>query len=186
MLFGGAGALSSVVAHGLCWTKTRFDEPAWRMAAFEKSEPIVRIRCGVREVVAAAQRVAARERASIFLGVVNYTPEDDLVRHAKRVAAGAYKPVASTAANALLMKRKAFRFEREVRLLWLDRGATVLSERQISIDSRRDITQVMVSPHVKEIEYRRLAQEWATLGVGVPFVRSGILRVPSLGRSETA
>ena len=98
LLFDGPGALSDVAAHGLCWTTTKFDEPAWRMAAFRRSEPIVRIRCSVKAVLAAAQRSICAEPASVFLGVVSYKRQDDLVRHAKGLAAGLRKPVASTAA----------------------------------------------------------------------------------------
>jgi hypothetical protein len=175
LLFDQTGRLSNVAAHGLCWTTTKFDEPAWRMAAFNRSEPIVRIRCNLQAVLGATRREVASTPASAFIGAVSYKRQSDLLRHAQRFSDGLTKQVSSAAAELLLMKRNAFRFEREVRLLWLDRVSTETNQRYIRIDPEHDISQVMLSPYVDDGVHAALEQQWQRLSVNVPFVRSGFI-----------
>ena len=47
LLFEGPDRLAGVIAYGLCFSTSAFDEPAWRMYGFGKNVPIVRIGCRV-------------------------------------------------------------------------------------------------------------------------------------------
>lgn len=178
LLFDESRPMADVAAYGLCWTRTSFDEPSWRMAGFNRAEPIVRIKCDIQSIQRASYQAIADTPASVFLGAVNYKRQDDLLRNARHVSSASLKEVSHKAAEFLLMKRNAFRFEREVRLLWLDRANNHSQERFVPIDPKHDICQVMMSPHATMEQSALIRQEWLRLGVGVPLVRSGILRAP--------
>src|SRR6185437_11624865 len=59
-------------AYVLCWTRSQFDEPAWRMAGFQRTNPIIRIRCRVRDILAAANALAQQRPGAFFSGQVSY------------------------------------------------------------------------------------------------------------------
>src|ERR1700738_2400693 len=58
------GPLRQASAYALCWSRSRFDEPAWRMAGFQRTNPIIRIRCRVRDILTAASTLAAQRSGS--------------------------------------------------------------------------------------------------------------------------
>ena len=114
--------------------------------------------------------------ASLFLGTVRYQRERKLLELAQSVTAGSRKEVSRTAAAMLLHKRNAFRFEKEVRLLWLDREA-VQDGAFIEIDPVATINQVMTSPHAKLSEHQMI-QAYLS-GRGVESKRSALMRLPA-------
>src|SRR5579864_1559304 len=90
-VFDRAGPLHQTSAYVLCWSRSRFDEPAWRMAGFQRTNPIIRIRCRVRDILAAAGALAEQRPGSFFTGKVCYEREETLWRHARSVQAGEMK-----------------------------------------------------------------------------------------------
>lgn len=163
-LFGRNTSLAGVNAYALCWTTSSFDEPAWRMFGCEADSPIVRIRCNVRALLDAAARQTEGDPGSWFTGTVRYKPAARLEALAKEVNKGIHKEVARTAATMLLHKRNAFRFEREVRLLFLDRGPP-RDAVYLSIDVASVITDVMTSPHALTKQHATVCDYLRPLGV---------------------
>lgn len=155
MLFGGKGCLSGVQAYGLCWTSGRHDEPLWRMAAFRKSEPIVRIRCQPKAILDAGRALIKRRAGALYLGKVRYQGQLRLLEAARSIRSGSAKDVTRTAASMLLHKRNAFKFENEIRLLWLDRQS-VQDAVFIEIDPAAVIGQVMTSPYASQNEHMEI------------------------------
>lgn len=156
-LFGGENNLSGVQAYGLCWTSSTFDEPLWRLAAFgrTKKHPIVRIRCKLTNILRAGQSLIGTEDGSLYLGKVRYQRQRKLENAARIVKTGRLKDVSRTAASMLLQKRNAFRFEQEIRLLWLDRH----EERKgffIKVDPASDIDQIMTSPYATRKQHQEI------------------------------
>jgi hypothetical protein len=158
-LFDRTGPLHQASAYVLCWSRSHFDEPAWRMAGFQRTNPIIRIRCRVRDILTAAGALAEQRPGSFFTGKVCYEAEEELRRHAKSVRTGEIKAVTRIAASALLRKRTAFRFEKEVRTLWLDREPqnTALF---LPIDAKSVVKQVMCSPHTHPDQRAKIHQEF--------------------------
>jgi hypothetical protein len=174
LLFGRAGPLSGQRAYGLCWTTGIYDEPRWRMAAFRKTHPIVRIRCQVGPLLVACRSTLASRAGAFFLGTVRYAPESSLLAEARSVAAGARKEVTRSAATMLVRKRIAFAFEHEVRLLWLER-ATPVDAFYVDIDPTALIDQVMISPYA-DAEASTIRAAFRPHRVSVK--QSGIMRAP--------
>jgi hypothetical protein len=173
-LFERSGPLHETSAYVLCWSRSRYDEPAWRMAGFQRTNPIIRIRCRIRDILAAANALAAQRAGTFFTGKVCYEREEDLLRRASSVRTGEMKNVARAAANLLLRKRNAFRFEKEVRTLWLDREPqnTALF---LPIDAKSVVRQVMCSPYAHPEQRAKIHQEFKER-FGVEVVDSGILQ----------
>jgi len=150
------------------------------MAGFQRANPIIRIRCRVRDILTAANTLAQQRPGSFFTGKVCYEREEELLHRAKSVQAGEMKEVTRAAANLLLRKRYAFRFEKEVRALWLDREPqnTALF---LPIDAKSVVRQVMCSPHVHPDQRARIHQEFQER-FEVKVVDSGILHPPLLAQ----
>jgi hypothetical protein len=163
-LFNRPGVLSRTSAYALCWSRSRFDEPAWRMAGFGRTNAIVRIRLRVRDILTAASTFAEEQRGAFFFGSVRYEQERSLLRLGSAVLAGERKELARGAASLLLRKRNAFRFEREARTLWLDPEPQkkVLF---LPVDAKSAISQVMCSPHAHTDERAKIQQEFERFGV---------------------
>lgn len=160
-----AGAMPG--AYGMCWTRSYLDEPAWRAVGFNKTHPIVRIKCSIP---ALASALAAVEDHSIlfFLANVRYRPESKL----SQLAEGFHRPSRVRVASLLAHKRNAFQSEKEVRLLalTLDKAA---SELFIPIEPHELIAQVMISPHASEEQVQEIKTTLSPYGI--PCVRSLVL-----------
>ncbi|MER8761979.1 MULTISPECIES: hypothetical protein [unclassified Mesorhizobium] len=172
-LFNGPGPLAGIQAYGSCWTTGAYDEPRWRMAGFGNNTPIVRIRTRMSVMLNAAGHLIDNNAGSLFLGLVLYRGEDYLRKLAQSV--GSQKQVTRVAATMLLHKRYQFKFEDEVRLLWLDKqppGEWVF----IKVDPNTLIDQVMITPHATDAERQMIEDEFKS--IGVPCKSSLILREP--------
>jgi hypothetical protein len=141
--------------YAMCWNRSRYDEPAWRMIGFGRTNALVRIRCRVRSLLAAAATLAEQRKGEFYIGKVRYDKREPAVNDGLKSAAG-----------LLLHKSTASRFEHEVRALWFD------SEPQnkglfLPLDAQESITQVMCSPHAHPDVKARIKQEFEKFGVGV-------------------
>jgi len=180
-LFDRTGPFREISAYALCWSRSHFDEPAWRMAGFQRTNPIIRIRCRVRDILAAASALAVQRSGSFFTGKVCYEREEELWRRAKSLRAGETKEVIRMAANSLLRKRNAFRFEKEVRTLWLDREPqnTALF---LPVEAKSVVKQVMCSPHTHPDQRAKIHQEFEER-FGIKVADPRVLHEP-LGRTD--
>jgi hypothetical protein len=165
-VFNEPSPLHASSAYALCWSRSRFDEPAWRMVGFGRTNAIVRIRCRVQNILTAAAAFAAQRPGAFFIGKVRYEQDRTLQRRADALHAKEVKDASAAAANLLLRKSPALRFEREVRTLWFD------SEPQnkallLPIDAKSTVTQVMCSPHAHADVRARIHQEFDKFGVSV-------------------
>jgi len=172
--------LRGINAYALCWTLSRYDEPAWRMVGYGRSEPIVRITRPVGAILEAAKRHIEANRGTWFLGKVRYRPERRLRLLSERLSESAASPlkhVASTAASLLIRKRKAFRFEEEVRLIFLDRpGAPARPQLFLPIEIA-GITDVMTSPYADRGQRRNVIDGLKPFGLRPR--RSSVMNPPA-------
>jgi hypothetical protein len=177
-VFDRPGPLHQTSAYVLCWSRSHYDEPAWRMVGFQRTNPIIRIRCRLRDILAAASTLAEQRSGSFFAGKVRYEPEEKLWQRASSVQAGEIKEVTRAAANLVLRKRNAFRFEKEVRALWLDRESQSTAL-YLPINARSVVKQVMCSPHAHPDQRAKIHQEFKER-FGVEVIDSKILHPPRL------
>jgi hypothetical protein len=126
-------------------------------------------------MVDSAKGLITDSAGSAFLSRVQYRGERALVRPAQSVAEGSKKEVTRMAVTMLLQKRRAFKFEDEVRLLWLDKRA-LREGVYIDIEAKTFIDQVMITPHASPTETANIKREIKPFGV--PCLASGLLNSP--------
>jgi hypothetical protein len=173
-IFDRPGPVRQTNAYVLCWSRSHYDEPAWRMAGFQRTNPILRIRCRVRDVLSAAGTLAQQRPGAFFMGKVSYEPEADLWKRANSARTGEVKEPTRAVANLLLRKRKAFRFEKEIRSLWLDSESTKTAL-FVPIDPKTVVKQVMCSPYAHPDQRARIHEEFMDR-FGVKVIDPGVLR----------
>ena len=148
-LFRAGGPLRAANAYAFCWTTRTTDEPFWRLYScwcgpgHPDPQPAVRVSTTVGKLMDVMQQAVAPAPAKVFIGRVHYRSGKALGRVASTLRAG--KGVASEVASGLHLKRTAFRFESEVRALWVD-NLVRREETYVSIDPAKFIDQVMVGP----------------------------------------
>jgi hypothetical protein len=113
----------------------------------------------VRDIVSAAGTLAQQRPGSFFMGKVSYESMEDLWKRASSVRAGEVQEATRTAANLLLRKRNAFRFEKEVRAFWLD-SQPAKTALFVPIDPKTAVKQVMCSPYAHPDQRARIHQEF--------------------------
>lgn len=163
-VFRTSNTVHGMQAYALCWTIGRYDEPYWRIAAFQRPFPIVRIRSSVSSIVDMGARSTSGRNGSLYLGKVLYRPATALEALGKTLYSETHTPHANSTATMLLHKRNAFRFEKEVRLLWLETDAP-RDAFFIDIGPIGTITQVMISPYTEPTTARSMKSFVRNLGI---------------------
>jgi len=133
---------------GQCWTSNSLSEAMWGIYANDPNTRYLRIRSTPRKLLDAL--IAAHPKMpqdTCFVGKVEYKREKELKELVQN--GGALTLNAVSLANALLLKRNAFRHESEVRLLYFgdansfDDGGFY----RYDVDPHRMITQIMADPN---------------------------------------
>lgn len=184
-LFRTGSKLDGVHAYGLCWTRKTRDEPFWRLyqdrcshldsrgIPLAASLPPVRIRSTVSNLVALLSAEIDRIEASVFIGEVFYSPEAIIKSKAEFLRAGS-SDVIRDAASALNLKRLAFKFEQEVRVLWIDR-LEKRSAQIIDFDPTNLIDAVMIGPTLDVDSGKRLKTMLVPLGMPAEKIKRSMI-----------
>lgn len=179
-LFSGNNRLRGVRSFAQCWTTSHLDEAFWRIVAMSAKGPVVRLRTTVSRLEEVCSQAIGARPGKAFIGRVEYPELWVLAEKASAVRRDAVRDVASSAATALLTKRRAFKFENEVRLLWIERGTTD-AEVFLPIDPLRCIRQIMLGPLTTPAQGEAI--EKSLLGFGFAedaIARSTIYAPPSV------
>lgn len=133
---------------GQCWTREAYSEAMWGIYANDPDERFLRIRSTPRRLLRSL--VSAHPRMpqdTCFLGRVQYLSEKTL--RARIENDQKLEISAQGFAEALLLKRKAFKHEKEIRLLYF--AAEGQQEAgglyRYSLDPHGLITQIMADPN---------------------------------------
>ena len=169
-----------------CWTRNNRAEPFWRLYAsrcehidghgtpLPPSRLPVRISMTIASLMAVLEELTNVHQAKAFIGEVGYCEADKLKGHAPDLR-GAHKlEKAKVAASALHLKRVAFKFEKEVRALWIEHG-TRKDFWMIPFDPLRRIAGVMVGPTRFPSEAKAPRREIRALGFAYRRVRRSLM-----------
>ncbi len=156
ILFDGESPLKSARAFATCWTWRSRDEPFWRLyeqrcdhrddhgESYPKGPPPVRIKSTLKRIIDGIRTPLRDFDAKVFVAPVGYVTTKELLRHRSSLVTTPAE-VAREAAHALTYKRLGFRYEKEVRILWIDRSPDSDS-RRIPVDPGSLIDEVMIGP----------------------------------------
>lgn len=143
---------------GQCWTRHTASDAMWRI--YSPNSCGVRIRTRLRVLVNSLDRSLRGTRALAFIGGVKYLPQKELIRFVTHSVSNDKLRDPSQHARTLLVKRLAFRHEREVRLLLAnaqdigdqDRFAYAMNPKEL-------VDQIMIDPRLAKEHADRLREE---------------------------
>lgn len=133
---------------GQCWTRHSLSEAMWGIYANDSTKRYLRIRSTPRKLLTAL--VAAHPEMphdTCFVGKVNYKSEKDLRAYLEND--GQLELSGRRLAHSLLLKRRAFQHESEVRLLYFGDKSKFDKKGlyRYSVDPHEMITQIMADPN---------------------------------------
>lgn len=133
--------------YGQCWTISNASDAMWRIYSHDKKS--IRIRTTVGKLLSSlsiANANGAMKEACI--GKVEYKSEAQIMALAKKAFTRNAQMTFGSLFRTLLVKRKAFEHEKEVRLIQLDWGNELPKNDIFSyeIDPHELITQIMIDP----------------------------------------
>jgi hypothetical protein len=133
---------------GQCWTRENLSEAMWGIYANDAKVRFLRIRSTPRKVLAClVQAHSAMPQDTCFIGKVQYKREGELRAYAQ--SGGQFDLSPQCFASHLLLKRRAFKHEGEVRLLYFgdEKRYDAKGLYQYAVDPHAMITQIMADPN---------------------------------------
>lgn len=133
---------------GQCWTRHSLSEAMWGIYANDASQRFLRIKSTPRKLLTAlAKAHPMMPQDTCFLGKVQYKRGKDL--KASLGDGGRLSISAVGLARPLLLKRRAFKHENEVRLLYFGKAADCDDKGlyRYEVDPHDMVTQIMADPN---------------------------------------
>lgn len=143
--------------YGQCWTLTATSDAMWRI--YSPGSDSVRVRTTIRALAGSlSSGLGERAHVQAFVGRVRYLSDKKLLDFANNVFSNGLSPVAL--AKTLLVKRRAFVHEKEVRLLYFEKSNSSSEDLfRYSIDPHALIDQIMIDPRLPKDKIANLKQE---------------------------
>ena len=134
--------------YGQCWTLLTTSDAMWRI--YSPGAQSVRIRTTVRKLVDSLSTALGEwANVQVFIGKVHYLTDKQLLSFADNVFAHGLNPVAL--AETLLVKRKAFVHEKEVRLLYFEKSNRSAEDLfHYDVNPNALVDQIMIDPHLSK------------------------------------
>jgi len=137
--------------YGQCWTRQTASDAMWRI--YSPKANAVRIRSTPRRL--AESLSAARSKwaqVEVFVGTVRYLNTKKLASFAANAFRDAAIPTPRMFANTLLVKRPAFKHEREIRLLFFPRDDKDAAADLFGydVDPHMLVDQIMIDPRMSQ------------------------------------
>ncbi|WP_130536984.1 DUF2971 domain-containing protein [Thiomicrorhabdus indica] len=143
--------------YGQCWTLHKASDAMWRIYSNDKKS--VRIRTTVRKLAESlSSTLGELKNVQSYIGKVEYLPNKGLMAFANTVLTGLPQP--TSFAKTLLVKRPAFRHEKEVRLIYMDKDKKIDSKLfSYSIDPHELVDQIMIDPRLTKSEANEVKKQ---------------------------
>lgn len=106
--------------YGQCWTRHTASDAMWRI--YSRDVDGIRIRTTVQALFNSLLKATPRTAARPFIGSVKYLSDQKLIGFVRDAIADERWDDPGECARTLLVKRRAFQHEREVRLIALEIG----------------------------------------------------------------
>jgi len=146
--------------YGQCWTTSRASDAMWRIYSPDRKS--VRIRTTIGKLLTSILIANAdTPMVDSCIGRVKYLSESKIISQAKQAFSDNGKMTFGSLFRSLLVKRKAFSHEKEIRLIHLDWGFEIPTDDIYSydIDPHQLISQVMIDPRISYEEFKTIKAE---------------------------
>ena len=140
--------------YGQCWTRHTASDAMWRI--YSPQVGGIRIRSTVQRLFESLLKATPRTGVQPFVGSVEYLADQTLIKFVRtRISKGNWEP--AECARTLLVKRRAFQHEREVRLIAVEtgehRGRDLLA---YDTNPHLIVDQMMLDPRLNYAEFSHL------------------------------
>lgn len=146
--------------YGQCWTTSKASDAMWRIYSPDKKG--IRIRTTIDKLLTSLD-IANIDTAMTesCIGKVKYKTETSIMAQAKKAFTSNGQMTFGSLFRSLLVKRKAFNHEKEVRLIHLDWGYELPKDDIYSyeIDPHDLISQVMIDPRISYNEFKTIKRD---------------------------
>lgn len=178
----GGSSLSPIRnrAYGQCWTKTTESDAMWRIYAPRHDG--VKIRTTVKKLFQSLHNSQAKyANNSCFIGAVTYNKKEDIDNLVSDRLTLKNKFKGSIGqARSLLFKRNAFKYECEVRLIYLEpNNKTRSSIHSYSCDVLSLIDSITFDPRMSPAVFSIYKQHIKSFGYKRRIIHSGLYKAPS-------
>ncbi len=146
--------------YGQCWTTSKASDAMWRIYSPDKKS--IRIRTTVDKLLTSLDTANINtSMTESCIGKVKYISESEITAQAKNAFTNNGQMTFGSLFRSLLVKRKAFEHEKEIRLIHLDWGYDLPKDDMFSyeIDPHELITQVMIDPRISYEEFKIVKSE---------------------------
>ena len=143
--------------YGQCWTLEKSSDAMWRIYSPDKKR--IRIRTTIGDLLDSISLASVTtNHCEHSVGKVEYLTEKTLVRRAKNTFENDGQVRFGNLFKSLLIKRKAFKHENEMRLMILDWSENAGKEDiyKYSIDPHSLISQMMIDPRISYSEFKKI------------------------------
>ena len=143
--------------YGQCWTTSKASDAMWRIYSHDKKG--IRIRTTVDKLLTSLLMANVNTAMTeSCVGKVEYKSEATIMSQASKAFSQDGQMTFGSLFRSLLIKRKAFDHEREVRLIYLDWGYELPIDDIFSyeIDPHELISQVMIDPRISYDEFKEI------------------------------
>lgn len=131
--------------YGQCWTLNKETDAMWRIYSADKQG--VKVRTTARKLLGSIlERISDWEKEGIFIGKVDYLPQKTLLSLLENTNDIYGREIAQT----LLLKRREFKHEREVRLILTKGGGEI---RKLKFDPHEVFDEIIFDPRINEHLY---------------------------------
>ena len=146
--------------YGQCWTTSKASDAMWRIYSQDKKG--IRIRTTIDKLLSSLDITNVNTAMTdSCIGKVEYKSEATIMSQARKAFSQDGRITFGSLFRSLLIKRKAFNHEKEIRLIHLDWGYKLPKEDIYSYEiSPHDlITQVMIDPRVSYDEFKKIKKD---------------------------
>ena len=146
--------------YGQCWTLEKASDAMWRIYSPDKKS--IRIRTTINNLLdSIALATVDQVHCEHCVGKVEYLREKELVNRAKSTFGNNGEVTFGNLFRSLLVKRKVFKHENEVRLIFYDWSKTAGSKKifKYTIEPHKLITQMMIDPRISYEEFKKMKSD---------------------------
>lgn len=161
--------------YGQCWTTERDTDAMWRIYSHNKDG--VRVKTTVGKIIRAlwGHHKNTHFASSCFVGKVEYKTKEDIEEFLSKSYVQHFLLNGRSLAKTLLMKRREFRHEEEVRILFQDiNHETDRNIYQYPIELNNILEEVTLDPRANSEDVEMLAALLSEQGISAPVNKSNL------------
>jgi len=159
--------------YGQCWTLHKETDAMWRIYSQDKQG--AKVKTTIRKLIDALQFQSGQfAKVHCFIGKVNYLTQKDLV--SKLMGINLLNTSGSGIAESLIYKRKEFKHEKEVRLIYTDKSDGV---HQFKIDPYDLFDEIVFDPRINKYLFATYQNSLKNKGYKKSIRQSVMYQVPN-------